>query len=146
MRFLEALRPLGLLVLRLSLGLIFITHGWQKLFTNPHFYADQFAKLGFASPTSYAIGALELFGGILLIAGFFARPIALLLAIEMGVAIAKVHLVKGYLAVDQYQFPLVVGAAALALATCGAGGISLDEILIPSKPGRARAPAPKSAK
>ena len=146
MRFLETLRPLGLLVLRLSLGLIFIYHGWPKLFTDPRHYAQMFAQMGFASPTSYAIGALELFGGILLIAGFFTRPVALLLAIEMGVAIAKVHLAKGYLAVDQYQFPLVVGAAALALATCGAGGISLDELLIPSKSGRSGAPKPKPPK
>jgi len=99
-----------------------------------------FTQIGFANGTSYAIGALELFGGGLLVVGFFTRPIALLLAIEMGVAIWKVHVGKGYLAVNEYQFALVCGAAALALATVGAGGISLDEILLPSKPAR---PSPK---
>jgi putative oxidoreductase len=133
MRFLDALRPLGLLVLRLALALIFIYHGWPKLFTDPHHYAQMFAQMGFASPTSYAIGALEVVGGVLLVVGLFTRPIALLLAIEMGVAIWKVHLAKGYLAVDQYQFPLIVGSAALLLATSGAGIISLDELLIPPK-------------
>ena len=141
MRFLDGLRPFALLVLRLSLGLIFLFHGWPKLFSNPHHYAEVFAKLGFANGTSFAIGALEVFGGMLLAVGFFTRPLALLLAIEMGVAIWKVHMAKGYLAVDEYQFPLILGAAALALATTGAGIISLDQILIPAK--KVRPPIPK---
>ena len=143
MRFLDTLRPVGLLVLRLALGLIFVFHGWPKLFSDPHHYAEIFEKAGFAHGTSYAVGALEVFGGALLFVGFFTRPIGLLLAIEMGVAIWKVHSGKGYLAVNEYQFPLVVGAAALALATTGAGGISLDEILIPAKKAR---PQPKPMK
>jgi putative oxidoreductase len=142
MRFLDALRPFGLLVLRLALGLIFVFHGWPKLFSNPRQYAEMFAKLGFANGTSYAIGALEVFGGVLLAVGFFTRPIALLLAAEMGVAIWKVHMAKGYLAVDEYQFELIVGAASLALATSGPGLISLDDILIPPK--KVRPPILKS--
>jgi len=130
MRFMDALRPLGLLVLRLALGLIFVYHGWPKLFGDAHRYAESFAQLGFANGTSYAIGALEVFGGGLLAVGFFTRPMALLLAIEMGVAIWKVHSGKGYLAVNEYQFALVCGAAALALSTCGAGAASLDELLL----------------
>jgi len=140
MRFLDGLRPVGLLVLRLALGLIFLYHGYPKLFTDPRHYADIFAKFGFAGGTSYAIGALEVFGGLLLVIGFFTRPIALLLAGEMAVAIWKVHLMKGYLAVSEYELALIVGAASLALATCGPGGISLDELLMPSKAPR---PAPK---
>lgn len=146
MRFLDRLRPLGLLVLRLALGLIFVYHGWPKLFKDPHQYAEMFAKMGFANGTSYAIGALELVGGILLVVGFFTRPIALLLAIEMGVAIWKVYLAKGYLAVSEYQFPLIVGAASLALGTCGPGGISLDELLLPSKSNRPGGAKPKPTK
>jgi putative oxidoreductase len=142
MRFLDALRPIGLLVLRLALGLIFVYHGYPKLITEPRHYADLFAQLGFANGTSYAIGALELFGGILLLAGFFTRPIALLLAAEMGVAIWKVHLTKGYLVVREYEFALAVGAASLALATCGPGLISLDELLLPPK--KVRPPVLKS--
>jgi putative oxidoreductase len=146
MRFLDALRPLALLVLRLSLALIFVYHGWPKLFSNPHYYAQMFAQLGFASPTSYAIGALEVVGAVLLVVGFFTRSIALLLAAEMAVAMWKVDLAKGYLAVNEYQFPLIVGAASLALATFGPGGISLDEILLPSKSARPGGAKPKPPK
>ncbi len=35
MRFLDSLRPLGLLVLRMALGLIFLYHGYPKLFSAP---------------------------------------------------------------------------------------------------------------
>jgi len=133
MRFLDALRPVGALVLRLVLGLIFIYHGYPKLISNPGYYAQLFAQSGFANGTSYAIGALEVFGGALLIVGFFTRPMALLFVVEMAVAIWKVHSKKGYLVVSEYEFALLVGAAALALATFGPGAISLDELLIPPK-------------
>jgi len=142
MRFLDGIRPFGLLVLRLALGLIFVYHGYPKLISNPRHYAEVFAQMGFANGTSYAIGALEMFGGILLAAGFFTRAMALLLAAEMGVAIWKVHLGKGYLAVNEYEFALVVGAASLALATCGPGVISLDELLMP--PQKVRPPVVKA--
>jgi len=142
MRFLDVLRPLALLVLRFALGLIFIYHGYPKLFGNPRHYAEVFTQLGFAYGTSYAIGALEVFGGALLVAGFFTRPMALLFTVEMAVAIWKVHSKKGYLAVNEYELALMVGAAALALATCGPGAISLDELLLPSRAGRAPKPKP----
>lgn len=142
MRFLEALRPLGALVLRLALGLIFIYHGYPKLISNPGYYAQMFEQAGFAHGTSYAIGVLEVFGGALLVAGFFTRPVALLFVAEMGVAIWKVHSKKGYLAVNEYEFALIVGAAALALATFGPQAISLDELLIPPK--KVRPPTLKS--
>jgi len=136
MRFLDVLRPLGTLVLRLVLGLIFLYHGYPKLISNPPYYAQMFEQAGFARGTSYAIGALEVFGGALLIAGFFTRPIALLFVAEMGVAIWKVHSKKGYLVVSEYEFALVVGAAALALAAFGPGILSLDELLMPPKKSR----------
>ena len=142
MRFLDVLRPLALLVLRFALGLIFIYHGYPKLFGNPRHFAESFTQLGFAYGTSYAIGALEVFGGALLVAGFFTRPMALLFTVEMAVAIWKVHSKKGYLAVNEYEMALIVGAAALVLATCGPGGISLDELLLPSRAGRGPKPKP----
>ncbi len=35
----------------------------------------------------------------------FTRPAALLVGIEMGLAIWKVHSIGGYLAVRNYEFP-----------------------------------------
>jgi uncharacterized membrane protein YphA (DoxX/SURF4 family) len=78
-------------------------------------------------------GILEFFGGLLLIAGLFTRPAALLLTIETGVAIWKVHTSLGIMAVKEYEFPLTLPATCFVLATAGAGRISL----INSFPGRA---------
>jgi uncharacterized membrane protein YphA (DoxX/SURF4 family) len=59
----------------------------------------------------------------------FTRAAALLLGIEMCVAIWKVHSAHGYLAVHDYEFPLTLATACFALATVGAGLISVDQFL-----------------
>ena len=74
-------------------------------------------------------GILECAGGSLLVIGLFTRPTALLLAIEMGIVIWKVKLVHGVMAVNEYQFELALGAACLALATVGAGVLSMDHLV-----------------
>jgi putative oxidoreductase len=128
MKSLNALQPLGLLALRIALGIIFFTHGYPKL---AHLGAGMqgfFVQHGLPGYFVYISGALEVFGGALLVLGLFTRPAALL-AIEMGVAIWKVHSVKGYLAVHEYEFPLALLTACFALATVGAGKISLDQPL-----------------
>jgi putative oxidoreductase len=77
----------------------------------------------------FIAGVLELFGGGLLLLGLFTRGAALLLAIEMCVAIWKVHSSHGILAVHEYEFPLAMAMACFALATIGAGLISIDHPL-----------------
>jgi uncharacterized membrane protein YphA (DoxX/SURF4 family) len=74
--------------------------------------------------------------------GLFTRPAALLLAIEMCVAIWKVHSLHGYMAVHDYEFPLALAAACFALATLGAGLVSLDHPIFEQSRGR---PRPHSA-
>ena len=76
---------------------------------------------------------MEVFGALLLALGVFTRVAALLLAVEMGVAIWKVHSAGGYLAVHNYEFPLAMLAASFALATVGAGLLSLDHVLFEGK-------------
>ena len=128
MRFLENLKPLSLFLLRAALGVIFMAHGYPELFTNHNAAAAGFAHMGFPSYFAIISGTLELFGGILLIVGLLTRVTALLLAIEMGVALARVAIphAGNIYAVEKYQVPLVLCAAAFALATVGAGAISLD--------------------
>jgi putative oxidoreductase len=142
MQFLERLKPVSLLLLRCALGMIFMTHGYPKLFTETPRFTQFFQSLGFAGYLVYIVGVLELFGGGMLIAGLATRPVALLLTGEMAVAIWKVHLGHGIYAVRNYEFPLAVAVGAFALATVGAGVISLDNFVFP---GRAR-PKPKPSK
>src|SRR5271169_3075246 len=141
MKSLNALQPLGLLVLRLSLGLIFFTHGYPKLAHGGAGMQGFFVQHGLPGYFVYISGVLEVFGGMLLVLGLFTRGAALLLAIEMGVAIWKVHSSAGYLAVHNYEFPMVMLTACFALATVGPATISLDYPLFESgKGGRSSPP------
>ena len=126
MQFLEKLKPLGLLVLRLALGASFMFHGYPKL-NEPVRWLKAFPGFGFPSYFAYISGILELFGGGLLVLGLFTRGAALLLAIEMGLVLARTSIpAVGIYALGKYELPLLLGAAALALATTGAGVISID--------------------
>jgi putative oxidoreductase len=128
---LNALQPVGLLLLRVALGIIFISHGYPKL-THPNAMQGFFVQHGLPGYFVTVAGVLEVFGGALIILGFLTRIAALLLAVEMAVAIWKVHSAGGYLAVHNYEFPLVLAAACLALATVGAGRASVDYALYES--------------
>jgi len=129
MKSLNALQPLGLLALRLALGLIFFSHGYPKLAHAGGGMQEFFVQHGLPGYFVYIAGVLEVFGAILLALGLFTRGAALLLAIEMGVAIWKVHSSGGYLAVHNYEFPLALLTACFALSTVGAGSLSLDGLL-----------------
>jgi putative oxidoreductase len=141
MQFLEKLKPLGLLVLRLALGASFMFHGYPKL-VDPTRWLKAFPGFGFPGYFAYLSGILELFGGGLLVIGLFTRGAGLLLAVEMGLVLGRTILPKsGIYAFRQYEVPLLLGAAALALATTGAGVISLDAFTFES-----RRKAPKKSK
>lgn len=131
---------LGLLVLRIVVGAIFAAHGAQKVFefTLPGTIGS-FEGMGVPLPEIAApvVAFVELIGGILLIVGFLTRPVAILLAIDMLVALVLVHLPAGLWVGDGgYEFVAVLGAVALALVFTGAGRFSLDRALL-----RGRAPA-----
>jgi putative oxidoreductase len=129
MKFLNGLRPLGLLVLRAALGIIFLYHGYPKLVHADPAVRAAFVQHGLPAYFVGLAGILETFGAVLLFVGLFTRPAALLLAVEMAVAIWKVHSGHGIMVVKEYELPMVVGAACFALATVGAGLASLDHLL-----------------
>ena len=133
MKILDSLEPVALLLLRAALGLIFLTHGYPKLTGASGPGQQFFLQHGMPGWFFYLAGVLEVFGGGLLVVGLFTRPAALLLSIEMGVAIWKVHLAKGYLAVHEYEFPLALSAACLALASVGPGFIAVDQLVFGRK-------------
>jgi len=139
-KFLDSLRPVGLLALRIALGVIFLYHGYPKL---AHLRGGAqmqsfFVEHGLPGYFLYVAGVIETFGGGLLLLGLFTRPAAILLGIEMCLAIWKVHSAHGYLAVHEYEFPLILAMACFALASVGAGLISVDQLLFEGG-GRARA-------
>jgi len=140
MKFLNALQPIGLAVLRWALALIFIYHGYPKLVRADAGMHEFFVQHGFPSYFVGLAGILECAGSGLLAIGLFTRPVALLLAAEMGIAIWKVKLIHGAMAVNEYQFELALAVACFALATVGAGAISLDHLVF-GESNRKRRPA-----
>ena len=130
MKFLNSLQPLGLAILRVALAVIFIYHGYPKLVRADAMMRAFFVQHGFPGYFVGLAGILECVGGGLLLIGLFTRPAALLLAVEMGIAIWKVKLVHGVFAVNEYQFELVLAAACVALATVGAGSLSVDHLIL----------------
>ncbi len=134
MNRLEVLKPFGLLALRLAAGAILIAHGYPKLFTQTSRVMGGFAQMGFPAWTVYLVGVVEFFGGILLVGGFLTRLVGLLVAGEMAVAVLKVHLKNGLTGQGGFEFPLLLGCAALALMTMGAGVVSLDRLIFGKNP------------
>jgi putative oxidoreductase len=133
MQFMERLKPLGLLLLRIAAGAIFMFHGYPKLKDPAHWFRI-FAGYGVPGYFVYVSGILELFGGGLLILGLFTRGIGLLLAMEMGIVLAHMGFLGATLRTfGEYELPLLSGAAVLALATTGAGLISIDSFTFESR-------------
>ena len=122
---------LALTILRVVVGIIFIAHGWQKLFiyTLPG-TTGAFTQMGVPLPslTAPAIAFIELIGGAALIVGLGTRIAAALLALNMLGAILLVHLGGGFFNPNGIEFPLALLGASVTLALTGAGAYALDTL------------------
>jgi putative oxidoreductase len=123
----------GLTVLRLVVGIVFLAHGWQKLFTMHISGVTGFLGMsGIPIPgiSAIVLTSVELLAGLALILGIVTRWAALLLAFDMVVAILAVHLKNGFFMPRGYEFALTLLAACIALSLTGPGAASLDDILM----------------
>lgn len=127
---------LGLLLLRLAVGLTFAAHGAQKWFGWFGGYGlagtgAYFEQLGFHPGRRAALlaAATETLGGLALALGVATPLAAAILVGVMLVAIVSVHLEKGFFAgKGGYEFALLMGVVALALAFTGPGRLSIDAL------------------
>jgi putative oxidoreductase len=126
----EAYAPLPL---RMVVGVIFLAHGAQKLFGAFGGYgvsgtAQLFEQIGITPGIFWAVvvGLVEFGGGLAVLIGLLTRYAATLLAINMLVAILRVHLVSGFFLPTGFEYALALFGASLTLLIGGAGHLSFD--------------------
>ncbi len=149
-RLIETWRTWATLPLRLTLGLIFIAHGAQKVFGvwggpglqkfvagNPPF--------GWMKPAWLWMGAAafaELLGGVLVLIGLLTRVGAFLIITVMLAAMLGVHWAGGFFGTNApipgIEYTVALTGAALALLITGGGRASVDETLLSGPRGRRR--------
>ena len=126
---------IGLLALRLVIGVTFFAHGAQKLFGwfgGPGIagFADVLSLhgVGFGMPVilAWVVSLIEFVGGILLFFGLFTRISAFLVGIVAAVSLGTVYWGGGFFPPDGIELPLIKLAIMVCLFLTGAGLYSLD--------------------
>ncbi len=120
--------PYGALLLRLSLGALFLAHGLLKVFvfTLPG-TVKFFATLGYPEALAYLVVAGEIGGGVLLLSGLFTRAVSVaLIPILLGALL--VHAPNGWLfsgANGGWEFPALWTVLLIVQALLGPGAFAL---------------------
>ena len=128
-RTLSTYEDAGKLLLRLAVGLLVLFHGVAKVTGGIDFITGMLAKSGMPAGAGYLVYVGEVVAPLFVILGAWTRPAAIVIAINMLVAVALVHLndlfsiskTGGYALELQAMFLL----SALAIALLGAGRYSL---------------------
>jgi putative oxidoreductase len=121
--------PYAALLLRVSLGIMFLAHVALKIFvfTVPGF-VGYFGSLGLPAVLAYGVIALELLGGIALIFGIYASWVAVPLALEMVGTIVQVHGPNGWLFTNKgggCEYPAFWTIGLIALYLLGDGAMAI---------------------
>lgn len=131
------MEDLGLLIVRLVVGLVFAAHGAQKLFGwfggyGPKGTGGWFDSIGIKPGVFMAVvtGIVEFFGGLMFAAGLLTPVVAILLALTMVGAIVKVHAKNGFWNTSNgIEFNLVLVAIFVAVALFGPGSYAVDALI-----------------
>lgn len=123
------------LALRVTVGAIFVAHGWPKVFGDPEGRHGRdrlqglFAARGLPYPraAAWATGIAELVGGALVFIGLLTRVAAVPLAVIVAGAIPMAKWKAGF--VDGWDWPFSVLGACVAILLLGPGAISLDRLI-----------------
>src|SRR5438477_3399819 len=124
---------IGLFILRVVVGALFVGHGTQKLFGwfgggGPEGTGRFFEQIGYTPgrKMAYLAGMSEAGGGALMMLGFLT-PLATAAIVGMMVGTLPVHVPKGLWNTNGgYELPLVYATCAAAIAYAGPGRASID--------------------
>jgi putative oxidoreductase len=120
------------LLLRLMLGLLILLHGISKIRGGPGFILDIVDKAGLPGPFGYLVYVGEVIAPVLVIIGIWTRLAALVIVINMIVAILLVHLPQFFTLGDSGGWALELQGLYIVVAVCvallGAGRYSLGGV------------------
>ncbi len=120
---------LAALILRVALGALFLAHAGLKIFVfTPAGTAGFFQSIGLPGPLAYLVIAVEVLGGIALIAGFRTRIVSLVLIPVLLGAIATVHFSAGFFfnnANGGWEYPAFWIVALVVQALLGDGAAAV---------------------
>ncbi len=121
----------GILLLRIVVGVVFIAHGWSK-FANLSATSDFFGNiLGFPMPSvlAFVVAFVELVGGVMVLVGAFTWLAGMLLALIMIVAIFGAKGISHLTGQGGYEYELVLLGALLAIAKIPPGKYSVMHVM-----------------
>ncbi|TFI60263.1 DoxX family protein [Sphingomonas parva] len=126
-----ALSDIAALVLRVSMGLLFLAHGFvlKVLTFTPAGTAAYFESIGYPGFLGYATIAAEIAGGLTLIAGVQVRVVSLAF-VPLMIGAALQHVGNGWLFSSPgggWEFPVFWTILLLVQALLGAGAYALDD-------------------
>ena len=117
------------LLLRVTTGALFVAHAALKIFVfTPAGTAGYFASIGLPGFLAYVTIALELFGGLALIAGFYTRWVSLVLVPVLLGAAWFGHGAAGFFFSNPnggWEYPVMWAAVQASLALLGDGAHAL---------------------
>lgn len=132
----------AVLIVRLMLGIVFFAHGAQMMlgwFGGDGFSATMSSftnRMHIPAPFAFLAIAAQFFGGLGLILGLLTRVAAFGIAIDMLVAIAKVHSKIGFFMNwsgtqkgEGFEYHLLVLAITALLMIRGGGAASIDRYI-----------------
>ncbi len=113
-------------LIRVCLGVIFVRHGYFKLFKNRAEAAGSFAVVGvFANHMAVVVGMIEMVGGIMLLAGFLTQVVALILSAAVVIT-GVIKKKSAGMAQREIGFSAFVFLALVSLLFSGAGFLAFD--------------------
>lgn len=112
-------------ILRLTLAVILIYHGYPKLFKDFSSTVSYFESLKI-KPAKFwvvVVGLIEFIGGIFLFVGFLTQLVAILVSLEFLFIVFILKRAQGFKALE---FDLAILAMALSLIFLGGGAFAID--------------------
>lgn len=135
------------LPVRILTGYGFMAHGYAKIVKHPDHFAAILHALGVPAPhfMAWATIVIELFGGLMMLAGFAVPLVAVPMLVVLLVATLTVHLPYGFTSIKLmdvingvptfgppgYETDLLYAAALFTLVLGGSGPLAVDMLLRP---------------